>query len=183
MRFDRITCKVDALPGKPRLQPLLQDIPESFYTDLQSLDDSMKMRIIYRHYPHPHPGNLRTNRHAVPSIQLIFIRIERNICQGAVRIDMPHVFNHFVLHTLLLPARYCDLSVFAKRETDKKEKPVPEAYNAVLGETVSTKIKENHVKRQMGKRCRIRSGTHSPSYDTNRGRPLFGNRGPPRCIA
>jgi hypothetical protein len=38
---------------------------------------------------------------------------------------MPHVFNHFVLHTLLLPARYCDLSVFAKRETDKKRKAHP----------------------------------------------------------
>ena len=53
----------------------------------------------------------------------------------------------------------------------KKEKPIPSAYNCVFGESISTKIKGKRVKRQIGKSSRIRSGTLSPSYDTNRGRP------------
>ena len=149
------------------------------------------MRIIHRRHPHLHSGDLCTNRHgdlctnrhAVPSIQLIFIRIERNICPGTVRIDMPHVFNHFVLHTLILPARYCDLSVFAKRETDKKEKPFPEAYNAVFGETVSTKIKEKRVKRQRGKDAEYTRARFRPHTTRIVADPLYGTRGWPRFIA
>jgi hypothetical protein len=84
---------------------------------------------------------------------------------------MPHVFNHFVLHTLLLPARYCDLSVFAKRETDKKGKAHPGSLKHGFRRNRFNKNQGKTRKKTEGKRCRIHSGTLSPSYDTNRGRP------------
>jgi hypothetical protein len=65
----------------------------------------------------------------------------------------------------------------------KKEKPIPEAYNAVFGETVSTKIKEKRVKRQRGKNAEYARARFRPHTTRNVADPLFNTRGRPRFIA
>ena len=79
----------------------------------------MEVRVVDRDDPDLNAGYFGTDCNAVPRKQFIFFRVKRNVCLGAVRVDMPEIGDRF-FHTFLC-AIYSGLSVFAKRETDKSK--------------------------------------------------------------
>ena len=118
--LDGLACNMDILVGEFPLETLLKEKPISLRPFCRSLHQRMEMRVIHCHHPHPNSGDFRADGHAVPSEHFVFVRIEQDVRPGSVGKDMPNIINRF-FH-LLFCARYTNLSVFAKRETNKNEK-------------------------------------------------------------
>ena len=127
----------DILIGEMTLQTLLEKASVSFRPFFRSFDKRMEMSIIYRHHPDANACDLCADSHTVPAKHFVFHRVERNVRPCSVRVYMPDIINRLI--HFFFPARYANLSVFAKRKRIKMKNGLVALCKAIIVRSNSTK--------------------------------------------